>query len=162
MGLPGSGKTYIAKLLANQLNYEHINSDQVRKEIHKKGHYTVEDKTLVYQEMLRGMRGVLERGQDLIVDTTFYLQKLRDEFQALAAEYTSEIHWIHVTADESIIEKRLSRPRMDSDADFRIFLSIRDQFEKPTMRCLELINNQLENHEIIAKVKEFCDFKNDD
>ena len=44
MGLPGSGKTTLSKVLALRLNAIHFNADEIRKEINKDLKFSIEDR----------------------------------------------------------------------------------------------------------------------
>ena len=44
MGLPGAGKTTLAKHLAAMLGAVHLNADEIRKEIHKDLGFSIEDR----------------------------------------------------------------------------------------------------------------------
>lgn len=44
MGLPGSGKTTLSKVLAMKLNAVHFNADEIRKEINKDLKFSIEDR----------------------------------------------------------------------------------------------------------------------
>lgn len=137
-GLPGSGKTYFASRLATSMNAEYINSDGVRKHLGAMGRYTLNDKLFVYKEMLRLATGFLELGRDVVVDGTFYLDSMRDMFIATAKAIRSEICFIHIYADETIVKERLNKPRPDSEADFAVYQAIREEFETIGFPHLEL------------------------
>ena len=44
MGLPGAGKTTLAKELAKMLNAVHFNADEIRKEINKDLTFSIQDR----------------------------------------------------------------------------------------------------------------------
>lgn len=52
IGLPGSGKSFFASQLAQLINADYINSDQVRKTMMPPGHYSQQEKHSVYSQML--------------------------------------------------------------------------------------------------------------
>lgn len=137
-GLPGSGKSFFASQLAASMDAEYINSDGVRKQLGAMGRYTLDDKLFVYKEMLRQARGFLELGKDVVVDATFYLDSMRDMFTAMAKAMKSDICFIHIYADETIVKERLCKPRPDSEADFAVYRAIREEFERIGFPHLEL------------------------
>ncbi|NND31641.1 MAG: AAA family ATPase [Saprospiraceae bacterium] len=157
MGLPGTGKTYLAKLLAARVDAKHISSDVVRKEIGKRQHYEPEDKHEVYREMQARMESALTEGSHVLVDTTFYSNSLRDEFEKLAKRYTNEIFWVLTTADETLIKKRVSKKRPDSEADYQVFLMIRNQWDEVTRPHLLVSTDILTEQELLNKVLIYCD-----
>ena len=153
MGLPGSGKTFLATHLSNILGATHISSDRVRKTLQKNGQYRSKDKKAIYQEMKKLLAKGLEQNENVIVDTTFYQQKIRDEFEALAKKYSTKIYWILTTANEKTTQKRVAKKRPDSEADFRIYQLIRDQFEPIKKEYLEI---KTDKDSIKKKYKTSC------
>lgn len=129
-GLPGSGKSYFASHLASVLHAEYINSDKLRKELGAAGKYSLGDMLAIYNELVRVTGEILKQKQIIVVDATFYLDSMRQMFQSRVRHWRSEICFIHVYADESLVRERLSKPRTDSEADFKVYLHIKDQFEK--------------------------------
>lgn len=126
-GLPGSGKSYFAKQLAKRLNAVYISSDQVRKTRFANLNYTLAEKKLVYGKMILLGKKALSTGKMIIMDGTFYLKSLRkmitDEFE------NQRIHFIEVTASDSLIKERTSKKRAFSDADFRVHKKIKRVFQ---------------------------------
>lgn len=137
-GLPGSGKSHFASHLASFLHAEYINSDKLRKELGSSGRYTLEDKLFIYNEMLKVTSEFLKEKKTTVVDGTFYLDSMRQMFQAEVKQMGSDIYFIRVYANESLVRERLSKPRKYSEADFKVYLHIRDQFEEIRTPHLEL------------------------
>lgn len=129
-GLPGSGKSYFASQLASVLHAEYINSDKLRKELGASGKYSLGDRLAIYDELVRAASELLKQGRTVVVDATFYLDSMRRMFQSGVRQWCSEIICIHVFADESLIRERLSKPRTDSEADYKVYLYLKDQFQK--------------------------------
>jgi len=128
-GLPGTGKTTVAKAFARRSGAVHLNSDTLRLELGLMGHYSPEDKEKVYATLLERARTALLEGKQVVVDSTFFSEKVRAPFQALAEACGVPLRWIEVKAAEQTLRQRLSRPRPDSEADFSVYEKIRDQFE---------------------------------
>ncbi|MDO8368760.1 MAG: AAA family ATPase [Saprospiraceae bacterium] len=128
-GLPGSGKTTVARAFAALSGARHFNSDALRRELGLMGHYRPEDKENVYATLLQRARESLKRGEMVVVDSTFFKESVREPFRALAAECGVPLRWVEVQAEEPTLRLRLSHPRPDSEADFKVYETIRDQFE---------------------------------
>lgn len=126
MGLPGSGKSYFARKLAEALQAEYISSDQLRKQLFPVRHYTEREKMTVYEEMLQRVKELVARGSNLVVDATFYLNRLREQFVDAVDDH---VVMIEVTAPEHLIKERLQLPRTDSEADYDVYLAIRSVWE---------------------------------
>ncbi len=128
-GLPGTGKTTIASLLASKLNAAHLRTDVIRKEMFDNLTYSGEEKQKVYLEMLKRAKGCLDK-RTVILDATFPSAKLRTSAVKIAED--NKIPWciVETIAPESIIRKRLDKRRGDaSDANFTHYLEQRKSFE---------------------------------
>ena len=97
-GLPGTGKTTFATALSNQLGIKHFNTDIIRSLSGKSQQYDKENKALIYDEILKLTSLEFEKGKRVIVDATFYKQKLRKRFKVLAQEYDTSVKWIEICA----------------------------------------------------------------
>jgi hypothetical protein len=137
-GLPGSGKTTLAHAYATRYGALHLNSDILRRQLGLMGHYRSEDKQRVYDALLQQTRTALESGRDVVIDSTFYKDVIRQPFIQLAQAVNSPIYWIEAQASEQTIQDRVSRPRPDSEADFSVYEQVRDAFEPLSMPHLTL------------------------
>ncbi len=129
MGLPGSGKSYFAKGLAKEIDAIYLGSDALRKELGLMGSYQFDNKLSVYDEMLKRAKKIEKSGKNLVLDATFYLKKIRDPFFVLAKSLSWKFSIIHIKADETLITKRLSKTREDSEADLKVHQKIKSEFE---------------------------------
>lgn len=128
-GLPGSGKTTLARAFAAETNTLHLNSDLIRRALGLMGHYGSEDKAAVYAALLERARASLSAGKDVVIDSTFYKESVRAPFRQLAADCATALCWVEVRAQEAVIRERLKTPRPDSEADFAVYEKIRDEAE---------------------------------
>lgn len=128
-GLPGSGKTTLARAYAARYGALHLNSDLLRRELGLMGQYRPEDKKKVYDTLLERTREALLEGREVVVDSTFYKEVIREPFRRLAAECAAQLHWVEVRAQEPAIRERLKTPRADSEADFAVFEKIKNEYE---------------------------------
>ncbi|HEY0745033.1 MAG TPA: ATP-binding protein [Chryseosolibacter sp.] len=145
-GLPGSGKTFFAERLAQELDLVYINSDQVRLALNASGKYSPAERLLVYKQMLVQTTEAIEENRDIMVDATFFHHTMREMFIRLADAYNVPIHVIEVVADEKLIRQRLQTPRKYSEADFAVYEKVREDFEGITMPhlILESTNNNVD------------------
>jgi predicted kinase len=137
-GLPGSGKTTLARAYAQQFGALHLNSDIIRGQLDLRGHYSTEDKQKVYDSLLEQTRIALGANKDVVIDSTFYQNAIREPFIQLAKSIQTPIHWVETQASEQTIRQRTSQPRPDSEADFSVYQQIRDQYEPLTEPHLTL------------------------
>lgn len=128
-GMPGTGKTTIARAFAALYGAVHFNSDAMRQELGLMGHYAPADKEKVYTALLEHTGEVLKEGRNVVVDSTFFRASVRQPFMTLAASCGVPVKWVEIKAKETTLRERLNRPRADSEADFKVYEKIRDQFE---------------------------------
>ena len=128
-GLPGTGKTTIAKAFAKKQGALHFNSDQIRRELGLWGSYRPEDKARVYKELFSRTKDALASGKTVVVDSTFYRAELRRPFVELAENQGVEIKWVLATAPEKTLRQRVSAPRPDSEANEAVLEKIQAEFE---------------------------------
>ena len=154
-GLPGTGKTTIATLLSKQLGIKHFNTDVVRSFLGKTRKYDEENKSLIYDEILERTRLEFEKGNSVIVDATFYKKKLRTKFKALARDYNVTVKWIEICAGEEVVKKRVSKERPYSEADYKVYRTIKSQFESMQEEYIQLFSAQEEMPALIEKAIKF-------
>ena len=154
-GLPGTGKTTFAAVLSNQLGIKHFNTDIIRSLSGKSQQYDEENKTFIYDEILRLTRLEFEIGKSVIVDATFYKKKLRKRFKVLAQEYDVTLKWIEVCAGEEVVKKRVSKKRRYSEADYAVYQMIKSQFEPMQEKYIQLFSGQEEMPDLIEKAIKF-------
>lgn len=128
-GLPGSGKSYFAKRLAEKLKAEYLNSDQLRLQLIATRKYTKEEKMLVYDTMLTAMEAAVSANKTVVLDGTFYTRHIRNIFEQAADKLNEQIVYIEITAAESIIKERVSKPRPFSEAGYDVYLKLKKEAE---------------------------------
>lgn len=150
-GLPGSGKSFFAEKLSRRLEAVYINSDQLRNSLGASGRYTIEDKLVIYNAMADRATQCLKEGKPVVIDATFYKQAMINIFLELAKTHLVRINFIKVQANEALIKARLSKPRKDSEANYDVYLKIREQFEKIKVPYLTL-QSEKDNIDQMLKV----------
>jgi len=140
-GLPGSGKSYFASRLASKLNARYVNSDELRIKMFSKRNYADAEKMLVYNSMLAALSDALSKKMQIVLDTTFYKESIRNKFEQTARAFKEKIIYIEITALENSIESRLEKPRTYSEATFEVYLKLKNFFEPLKEDHLVLISS---------------------
>ncbi len=128
-GLPGSGKSYFASKLAERINARYVNSDVIRRELFDVRKYSREEKMTVYNVMFREMKKAILQNKSIVLDATFYKRHIRNKFIEVVNEIGKRIIFIEIRAELKIIIERLSRKRKNSEADYSVYLQIKEVFE---------------------------------
>ena len=127
-GLPGTGKSFFAARLADQINADYINSDRLRMEMFPHRTYSDKEKGMVYKAMLERAKTADNNHKNVVLDATFYKNDLRKMIrEEIGTE--SPIFFIEVTATEELVRERLQKKRPYSEADFEVYRLIERQWE---------------------------------
>jgi predicted kinase len=128
-GLSGSGKTWLARALAPQLDALHVRSDVERKRLAGLGPledsrsmpggglYTREFNERTYERLRDCASGCLQGGENLVVDAAFLRADERIAMLNLAREHGAKLRMLHCSAPMSVLQQRISaRQRERQDA----------------------------------------------
>ncbi len=129
-GLPGSGKTTLAGLLADELGAVLLSSDRLRKELagldparhaaapYRSGIYAREHTERTYTELLRRAGELLSRGESVVLDASWSAAEERDLARKVAERTYSTLVSLRCTVSRTVAEDRLrTRTGSMSDAD---------------------------------------------
>jgi predicted kinase len=166
-GLPSTGKSTVAKQIAEDFNGKILRTDVIRRELFKKA--TLEDvmksdtpmiynleevfdaqdtipdkyqemiweqKKEVYDELFHQITIILEKGEDVVLDGTFYERRLRERIYSIAEKTSTHVFLIECHCSEKIIRERLAtRKNVPDDASYvdrlQIYLKLKEVYEKP-------------------------------
>ncbi len=154
-GLPGTGKTFFARHFAKETGAVHLNTDLVREKLDAKGQYDDKTKQQVYNELFKQVMRELNAKKDVVVDGTFHKHVRREQLKKMANESNESIFFIEVKADEKTVKKRLKKTRKNSEADFDVYKSLEQEFEKEEKGHLELWSNEDKVGEMVNKAKNY-------
>lgn len=159
-GLPGSGKSYFASLLAQKLKAAYLNSDKERKKIMSQRTYSESEKMMVYDLMLQKMKTFVQEGKSLVLDATFYKNKIREKF-ITAAKGKTPIEFIEMRAAEALIKKRISKTRADTEADFDVYKTVKNLWEPLEEEHLVLHSRDDNSEELLHITLDYLKAKDD-
>jgi aminoglycoside phosphotransferase family enzyme/predicted kinase len=132
-GLPGTGKTTVAGALARELQASVLSTDRIRAERPDPRRFTVREKSGVYERMFARASRSLAAGRRVILDGTFYLERLRRAGTALGRQAGVPVFLVEVTAPLPAVkrrmEQRLRAARGPAPAAFEVHGYIRRRFE---------------------------------
>ncbi len=151
MGLPGTGKTYFAKALAERLQALHSNTDGIRMEHGLRGDYSEESKERVYELLLQKMLEAAREKKDVVLDATFVKKELRDRFIHPLESEGIPYRLIRMTADRSVIRERVSKDRPESEADMEVHDALEKEMDPVVREHFVLDSGELELEDMIQR-----------
>jgi uncharacterized protein len=141
-GLPGTGKSTLARGLEDRAGFSVIRSDVVRKELaglpvvgetsaqSREAIYSPEWNVRTYAECLRRAESLLFDGKRVIVDATFREEKSRRTFLDAAIRWGVPGRVFHCQVDAETARRHLAHRKGDaSDADWNIYLQVAKTWE---------------------------------
>jgi aminoglycoside phosphotransferase family enzyme/predicted kinase len=147
-GLPGTGKSTLAQGLAVRAGFAWIRSDEVRKELadlpigqpvppeSQPDLYNPGHTERTYRTCLHRAQERLFEGKRVLVDATFREERQRRAFLDAARAWGVPALLLLCRADLETVRARLASRRGDaSDADWAVYLQLRERWEKPEASC---------------------------
>ena len=144
-GLPGTGKSTLARRLGEAAGFEVISSDRQRKRLagldeedsaeasFGEGIYTPEWTRRTYAACLRTAASGLCRGRRVIVDATFRDDAWRERFMETARGLGVRHAFLVTTCDPDVVRERIRERGPDpSDADWEIHRKVAERWETPS------------------------------
>ena len=146
MGLPGVGKTFVARELAERIDAFHLLSDSIRKQLlgipvsehrvagYGQGIYKGNISKKTYDEMMRRAQALLSAGYSVIMDATFLHENERDRARKMAFRVGVPILFVFADCPERVVESRLRRRAGQhslSDASFYVYQAMKSRFKPP-------------------------------
>ena len=133
IGLPGVGKSTVARLLAEKTRTVTLTSDTIRRELFpNKRDYSSKETQAVIKETEKRARNFLKEGKNVILDALFTKQKPRDYYKKFAESLGANFKIVLVTTKEEVIQERLEARKQkgdSSEANFAYYLDRKPHFE---------------------------------
>jgi uncharacterized protein len=147
MGLPGVGKSHVARLLCARIGAAHVASDELRSRIFIAPSYAEEENRAIFGAVTALTDSLLAEGHRVVLDATNLIARNREPAAAAARRRGVPITFVHVTGSEADTRARLASRRTaraaddHSEADEKIYERMREQpFEPPAEGLIELAN----------------------
>ncbi|MEO8457803.1 MAG: ATP-binding protein [Chloroflexota bacterium] len=140
VGLPGSGKSHLARLIATRVGAVQLDSDALRKALYKEPRHTEQEHRRLFPALHVLMERLLERGLTVIVDATNLKEANRKPYYRIAAKYGAPVFLVRTWAPSAVIRQRLAdreseRPAHDySTATLEVYQKMRLDAERVRKR----------------------------
>jgi hypothetical protein len=146
MGLPGTGKTHCARLLAVRLGAAHVATDHLRSRLFIAPSYAREENHAVFRLAEALVEQLLAEGHVVVLDATNLIADFRAPMEKVAGSNGATLLHVLVVADDADVRARLAAragARADgdhSDADIGVYERMQARgFDAPE-RFVELRN----------------------
>jgi len=129
-GLPGVGKSTLAKNLAPLINATILSSDKIRKELFHNPTYLPHERKLVYNVMILLAKYLNDVGSSCILDATFNRENSRLEIREKLQLNDIQFQIIECVCPENKVISRLESRKDDySDATISIYQKMKKIYE---------------------------------
>lgn len=129
-GLPGVGKTTVARELATKMKSVVLSSDKIRKELFKKPTYSSKEKKLIYDVMILLAKYLHNSGISCILDATFSQNEFRNEVIKKLNLRKNQVFLVECICPEEITLSRIKARKNDfSDADISVYKKMKKIYE---------------------------------
>lgn len=142
IGLPGVGKSFLAKKVNKSTGFPYVSSDLIRAKLleiridSKDQDYTSDELEKTYQKMAITTEELLQENDGVIVEGVYRKHKHRLLIYKLKQKYpTVNILLFHIVCKEQETVQRIIKRKVDgtvSPAGENTYYKIKEEFEKPT------------------------------
>jgi predicted kinase len=148
-GLPGVGKTTIARQLAPLINGVVLSTDKIRKEIFPKPTYGRRERKLIYDILILLAKYLCNSNVNCILDATFSIEKSRQEIRNKLGLCSKKIRIIECVCPEDIVIAPLNVRKYDfSDADISVYKNMKRIYEPVKEEHVTVDTSKISNIEI--------------
>ncbi len=156
-GFPGSGKSYVARNLAEAVQLAHVSADRIRNELFEQPRYDAQENAIVSHLMNYMTEEFLNSGVSVVYDTSAMRLSQRRKLRELARKHHAEylLVWLQIDQESAYLRTQ-NRDRRTSDDRFAQ-PQTRSTFEK---QLTGMQNPQSEDYLVISGKHTFLTQKN--
>jgi predicted kinase len=133
-GLPGTGKSYFCRQLAQRLPAIILESDDLRKALFPSPGYSAAESARLFRACHHLMERLLGTGISLIFDATNLSEHNREYLYRIAERLGIKLVLVRVEAPPELVYQRLKERRGDSesssDADWKVYQRMKPQAQR--------------------------------
>jgi predicted kinase len=135
-GLPGTGKTYFCRKLAEKYDFYILESDALRKVLFPRPNYTAVESARLFSAAHNLIEWLLNLGIPVCFDATNLSESNREHLYRISERNGARLILISVEAPPELAYQRLQArrteadPESESDADWEIYQQMRPKAEK--------------------------------
>ncbi|MBF8265167.1 MAG: hypothetical protein HW384_1031 [Dehalococcoidia bacterium] len=139
-GLPGTGKSYFSRRLAEKLPCIILESDWIRQQLYKSPTYSIEESSRLFQVIHSLIEELLGKGIPVILDATNLSERNRETLYHIADKLKAKLILVRVEAPPDVVKQRLEarssgyNPVDNSRADWEVYQRMKSSVEKLARR----------------------------
>ena len=126
-GLPGSGKSYFSRRLAERLPLPIIESDAMRQLLYPSPSYSQAESERLFRACHALIDELLRKGISVIFDATNLIERNREELYRIADSAEAKLIIVRLEAPPELVRQRMARrqtgidPDDKSEADWQVY-----------------------------------------
>lgn len=120
VGIPGSGKSYYAKKIANKEDVIILSSDSLREELYNDIN-NQENNNIVFEELYKRTKEYLKEGKNVIIDAANINRKRRMHIIRIFKNYKKECYYINTSLHLSKIRNKIRERVLDDEVLIRMY-----------------------------------------
>lgn len=135
-GLPGTGKSFFCRRLAEQAPFFLLESDGLQQVLFPNPIYTEEESSRLFTAIHAVVKEYLSKGIPIILDSTSLLERHREVLYRIAQQQGAILFIVHVEAPPEIVHQRLEARRQGADpldrsqADWSVYQKMKTSAER--------------------------------
>ncbi|MGD1120198.1 MAG: ATP-binding protein [Dehalococcoidales bacterium] len=133
-GLPGTGKTYFCRRLAERLPCIVLESDALRKQLFPAPDYSGEESVYLFRTIYRVIEELVKKGSTVALDATNLAERHRERLYSIAERLNARLVLVSVDAPPELVQERLRRRVKEagnkSDASWKVYQQMKPTEEK--------------------------------
>ncbi|MDO8635590.1 MAG: AAA family ATPase [Dehalococcoidia bacterium] len=139
-GLPGTGKSYFSRRLAEKLPCIILESDSVRQQLYSNPTCSPEESARLFQVIHSLIEELLGNGIPVILDATNLSERNRETLYHIADKLKAKLILVRVEAPPDVVKQRLEarsagyNPGDNSRADWDVYQRMKSSVEKLARR----------------------------
>jgi predicted kinase len=135
-GLPGTGKSYFCRQLAERLPFLVLESDSLRKSLFSSPTYSAAESSRLFRTIHCLIEELLSKGIPIILDATNLSERHRERLYNIAERLNARLILVRVEAPPDLVQARLKarseRKEIEhkSDADWTVYQKMKPTAQK--------------------------------
>jgi len=134
-GLPGTGKSFFCKKLAERLPVLILESDALRRTLFPAPAYTPQESSRLFRDIHNLIEVLLKKGIPLILDATNLSEQYRERLYNIADRLNAKLIMVRVEAPPELVHERLKarsekNSESKSDADWAVYQKMKPAVQK--------------------------------